>query len=402
MAENDEHCGQRRPTNGATVKEEEAEVTQESSRTATTTTTTATTCTGSSEFPFNPNSPVQEWTTPQQHQLNQLAPTSSSSELRQEQEQQEPLDPPRSKMEQFRDSILRTLDLPLFQYMGLMVLLGVIVDGALFFFLLVGWHTLCTPRTDCEPRNTLYNISVQILNGFFTYMAILSLPWRMTNLLHLTQTGCPSRSNAIGCNLYGQPDLDLWFHIPLRRRLYITIILLWNCFFQFINHATRFVFLSYDEQNVKPGNIWTNVFFVAAFVCAGVGGIAIAIEAATLRQQQPGTFGYGPMDTIQHLYRHHVCRWVSLHCSWKKKCDAASAPVVVVAEIDSPQEEDYEQTENAFHHHERLVATTDAQHQQQQHDTTATTKTRILDPTREAQRRSVLLEDRGALRMFGM
>jgi hypothetical protein len=83
------------------------------------------------------------------------------------------IDPPITITERYRDTLLRTFDLPIFQYIGIFIIVGVVIDGAIFFFLLMGWHTLCHPVTDCEPRNTVYNISIQILNGFFTYMAIV-------------------------------------------------------------------------------------------------------------------------------------------------------------------------------------------------------------------------------------
>jgi Protein of unknown function (DUF2985) len=312
-----------------------------------------------------------------------LGPAQSDSDV-----STQPLNPPVSKIERCRDALLRALDLPIFQSIGIAVLVGVIIDGALFFFLLVGWHTLCTPRTDCEPRNRVYNISIQILNGFFTYMAIITLPWRVSNFLHLTQCSCPPRSNAIGCNLYGQLDSDLWFHISARRRLYITIILLLNCFFQFVNHATRIVKSTYEEQDVAPGNIWTNVFFVAAFVCAGVGGVWIAVEAAALRKEQPGKFGHGPVDTMKHLYRHHFLRWVLCKPAGVKSADHHVDAEDHVVEISTNEEG--EQAEIAFHHHEQLVATEIER------------RNSLNDHTREGKHRTLFLEDRGAMRMFGM
>jgi Protein of unknown function (DUF2985) len=300
------------------------------------------------------------------------------------------LDPPLSKVERYRDAILRALDLPIFQSIGIAVLLGVIIDGALFFFLLVGWHTLCTPRTDCEPRNRIYNISIQVLNGFFTYMAIVTLPWRVSNFLHLTQCSCPPRSNAIGCNLYGQLDSDLWFHIPVRRRLYITIILLLNCFFQFVNHATRFVKITYDEQDKAPGNIWTNVFFAAAFLSAGIGGVWIAVEAAALRKAQPGKFGHGPVDTVKHLYRHHFLRWLRCQPADVKSTDQVDDAGDHVVEISTNEEGGFEQAEIDFHHHAMLAATE------------LERRNSLNDHTREGKHRSIFLEDRGAMRMFGM
>jgi hypothetical protein len=101
------------------------------------------------------------------------------------------IDPPPSRGEHFRDWILSTLDLPFFQALGLLVLFLVVGTGALFFFFLMGWQTVCRPRTDCEPRNWWYNWSIQALNVCFTYMATVSLPWRTTNAIHTFGWGCP-------------------------------------------------------------------------------------------------------------------------------------------------------------------------------------------------------------------
>jgi hypothetical protein len=58
--------------------------------------------------------------------------------------------PPRSRGEKVRDRILRILDSVAFQIMGYIVLFFVVADGALFFFFLMGWQSLCRPRRDCK------------------------------------------------------------------------------------------------------------------------------------------------------------------------------------------------------------------------------------------------------------
>lgn len=324
------------------------------------------------------------------------------------------LEPPISTMERSRDVILRTLDRPMFQYIGLVVMLGVVIDGAIFFFLLIGLHTLCHPVTDCEPRNTMYNISIQILNGFFTYMAILSLPWRLSNFLHLSRTvrnrlycccGCrsgyPQRSNEIGHNLYGLPDTDIWFHIPVQRRCHITTLLLCNCLFQFINHGTRIVHSTYEEQDAYPGNVWTNVFFVSAFACAGTGASWILYETSQLRKQHPTKFGHGPIDAINHWYHHHFLRWLQHHLSQRKsptkKMKKNETNILDEnSDIEGMSEKigeiEHGEIEVAFHHRERNSA-------DEQHPPNNGT---LPDPTRAMNHPAVLLEDRGALRMFGM
>ena len=331
------------------------------------------------------------------------------------------LDPPISTMERYHDVVLRTLDLPIFQYIGIVVLFGVVLDGAIFFFLLVGAHTLCHPVTDCEPRNTVYNISIQILNGFFTYMALLSLPWRLSNFLHLSRTvrrqcycccgggNCyPQRSNEVGHNLYGLADPDIWFHIPVQRRCSITILLMCNCLFQFINHGTRIVHSSYEEQDAYPGNVWTNVFFVSAFACAGTGAGCILYESSQLRKMYPTKFGHGPIDAIRHWYRHHLVRWLRKHVSLPKRNDPSKTATKNETKIldensdlegmnDKIGESDHEEIEVAFHHRERInTACADILIDNQ--PSNAVTP----DPTRAINHPAILLEDRGALRMFGM
>lgn len=261
-----------------------------------------------------------------------------------------------------RDVLLRTLDRPFFQILGLLVLFAVVVDGALFFFFLMGWQSLCVPVRDCEPRNQIYNISVQILNGLFTYMAVASMPWRCTNALHIFGLGCPRRSNEIGRDLYGLASDDIWYHLPLGHRKSIILVLMLNCLFQFANQATRIVYWNYALQNVTPGNIWTNVFFVASMLMAAVGGVWMAVVSEGLRRQSPARFGPGPLQTIQPYFR-----W----CSCCKKGDKS-----VPDETNEP---------------EPVVV-----------DAMRVESERTVDPTREPQNRTVLGGTRSELRLFAL
>lgn len=206
------------------------------------------------------------------------------------------LDPPRTGSEHFRDKILRTLDSVYFQYAGLVVLIGVIASGAVFFFFLMGWQTLCRPRTDCEPRNRIYNISIQVLNVFFTYMATISMPWRCANFMHTVGWHCPHRTNDPGYDLYGLRSNDVWFHVDRTRRTVILVVLLLNCIFQYLNQATRFVFYNYYKQDEIPGNIWTNVFFGASMICAAIGGLLLGRFTGRVRDTDPELFGPGPIE----------------------------------------------------------------------------------------------------------
>lgn len=274
------------------------------------------------------------------------------------------LDPPISWGEQLRDSLLRLLDHPFFQILGVLVILLVIIDGAFFFFLLVGWQSMCRPRMDCEPRNWWYNASIQILNVLFTYMAVVSMPWRSTHFLHITGWGCPYRKNTVGHDLYGLPnDEDIWFHIPLRKRLGIVLILLTNSLTQFANQATRIKYYSFEMQNEYPGNVWTNVFFGASFLAAGIAGAWLGYEVHIIRKANPGKFGPGPHEMLCNYYDEHLARYFG-----ERKTKA---------------------TENStIERNEEVIRRTSA--------------SSYVDPTRDHDKRSILPMDRTSMRMFAM
>jgi Protein of unknown function (DUF2985) len=211
----------------------------------------------------------------------------------------ETLNPPPSKFEKRRDALLRFLDTPFVQGMGILVLFLVILDGAIFFFFLMGWQTLFhePARNDCEPRNTIYNASIQILTVLFTIMTIISLPWRCTQASHAFGVlQFPRRRNDIGHDIYGVPSHDVWYHIPLGHRRGIVTLLLLNCFTQYVNQAARIVFNSYEDQSTFPGTLFVNVFFAASFVCAFVGGVYMAIVSERVRRKHPEQFGPGPIQ----------------------------------------------------------------------------------------------------------
>jgi endogenous inhibitor of DNA gyrase (YacG/DUF329 family) len=222
------------------------------------------------------------------------------------------LTPPRSGTESCRDSLLAIFDRPVFQILGAIVMLLVIIDGALFFFLLIGAHRLCDEpsKTDCQPRNDVYNASIQVLNVLFTYMVTVSFPWRIANYLHTMGWSHPRRDNTLGCNLYGiqqlspenAPNNDIWFAIPLARRHGILILLLLNVVTQYANQVTRGIYYNFEKQNVFPGNIWTNVFFAASFIAAGIGAGWLLHEMSRVRKQYPKDFfPPGPIEAAHEL-----------------------------------------------------------------------------------------------------
>jgi hypothetical protein len=104
----------------------------------------------------------------------------------------------------------------------------------------------------------------------------------------------------VGHNLHGLADPEVWFHIPPSRRLGITILLLWNSLFQFMNQGARFALADYSSQSKMPGMIWTNVFSASSLLSGAVAAGWILWECGLLRQANPDKFGLGPMDHFKH------------------------------------------------------------------------------------------------------
>lgn len=219
------------------------------------------------------------------------------------------LNPPRSPREKFRDFVLRMLDRPSFQVLGALVMIAIVVDGAAFFFFLMGWQTVCdTPsKTDCSPRNEIYNLTVQILVWLFTYTATVSMPWRCANAIQIF--GCGIRDNWKGLDLYGRPTNEVWFHIDLCNRGGIIVCLVLNCLLQYANQATRIIFYNYELQDTYPGVYWVNIFFALSFVMGGVGALWSTICCERLRKQHPGRFGPGLAKVAKQYWR-TIWSWV--------------------------------------------------------------------------------------------
>lgn len=231
-------------------------------------------------------------------------------------------------------------------------------------------QTLCRPRRDCTPRNEIYNVAIQILNAFFTYMATISMPWRCTNFLHTAGWSCPYRENAPGHDLYGQVTDDVWFHVPLRKRIVILLFLLLNCLTQYANQVTRIIYYSYELQNEFPGNMWTNIFFGLSMICAAIGGSLMGYHTGKVRATDPERFGLGPIELVRDMY----------YNTFRSDKDGTEG-----GDAGRQAEEDAPGTSTAESHKRRASET-------ESH----------FNPTRSAARKSVIDVNRSSLRMFAL
>jgi uncharacterized Tic20 family protein len=215
------------------------------------------------------------------------------------------LDPPPSRSELLRDKWLDFLSGKVHFCIGITVMFMIVVDGAFFFFLLIGAQNMCQQpsRTDCNPRNWWYNFSIQFLNVLFTYLATISLPWRLSNAVHLFNgSGMGwrnNRSSDAGLDLYGQPTDKIWFHISQTRRRLIIFFLILNSLTQYANQASRIIFYSFELQDVYPGTLWVNLFFALSMMCAAVGGFLQLHAEMKLRNLHPERYPPSPFETLR-------------------------------------------------------------------------------------------------------
>ena len=210
-------------------------------------------------------------------------------------------------IERARDRVLGLLTQPLFSawtLVGIVHSLAIIGVGAWFFFLLVdGLSPFRNFGLTDDAREVFMNAGLQALTALFTFSALLTMPWRLSNATHLTyNTGRDScntcagrlccaagkpRSCAPGLDFYGKPTESIWFHIPTFHRRAIVSLQIVNTFAQFMAQAARIVYNSFELQDSYPGNVWCMAPF---FTSMGAGLIAEfykMLQAAAALAQAP-------------------------------------------------------------------------------------------------------------------
>jgi hypothetical protein len=191
-------------------------------------------------------------------------------------------------MQRFRDNYINARTSKPWLALDLLYILAVIVDGAFFFFLLVGWTSM-----ESDDRDCWLNWSIQVLCGLFSYPSIIEIPWRFANLVHL----CSANSGE-GLDFYGKKTDKIWFHLSTGSRLFITVLLILNMAFQWVNQWSRIKWNDFESSNEMPGLLYTNVFFGASFVCGIGGAVYQAVCESKKRRETPGKFP-GPFDAFR-------------------------------------------------------------------------------------------------------
>jgi hypothetical protein len=198
--------------------------------------------------------------------------------------------------ERRRDALLKFLSSPVWNWLGILVTLGIVIDGAFFFMILVGMLEIRPEAT----KNWWYNVSLQLLCGFFSYSHLITLPWRLANIEHLASA---RRSSATGVDFYGLPSASIWFHIPPGARKVILILLMEAAITQYINQAMRLVFYSYERSETPLGVLMVNLFFGLSFLGGISGGIYQARQESRLRKARPDLFSASAVEVAAGVYR---------------------------------------------------------------------------------------------------
>jgi len=225
--------------------------------------------------------------------------------------------PDATMLEKLRDASLLCLDWYsktwFFMIFTAIWALGVVVFGAMYAFLLVGWYGQKPMYTDVngtelyvdgaegwtvETSTDIGNVCIQILTAQFTYILSLTAPWRLGNLFHLwaKELGMKRRCNAEGFDLYGRPTTGIWFWIPTRKRKVIVGLLVANLFFQYATQATRVVFPSYADSQSILGAIFINFTFVTSIICGIASGNMQTACEGQVRKENPDKFPPTPME----------------------------------------------------------------------------------------------------------
>jgi len=210
-----------------------------------------------------------------------------------------------TRAEKFRDTLIAVIDHPYFLYPATVICMTLLtVFGLLLLCLLFGLHTLCSPVRDCEPRNFWFNACLQIINWVFTFKALCSLPWRVSDYCHAR--GWTRRSHALGHNWHGIFKIsDAWYHVDPSTRSRIVASMLTECFFQFLNQGTRVYYMDYASSTTFPGIIWTNCFILGAMVSGAVGTVGYFRATEKVKRQQPDQFGAAIVDRLKDSYQKH-------------------------------------------------------------------------------------------------
>lgn len=185
-----------------------------------------------------------------------------------------------------------------FFYWLIMLWICLIVLSILFYgILLVEVLTLNDPETS----DMIMNIAIHIINGLFTFAAVLNLPVRCIRLFKLyarrsevklrrkvTISGFASRESKLSTmstEKWDEESALIFDRLSWCTQHTILQALLWNSLFQIINQVFRCIYYSYELADTYPGNIFVNAFFPLAILASLVAAMIQAVAENRFREE---------------------------------------------------------------------------------------------------------------------
>jgi hypothetical protein len=179
-------------------------------------------------------------------------------------------------------ALVQFFEKPIFERLVIVWLILVVVDGAFFFLLLVGWLSLGSTNLN----NKWMNLSIQVLNVLFTYISVYNLPGRVQCFRKLLNNKW-ERTRDMD---------DIFNHLTWKQRVGIIVLLLLNCMTQFVNQGFRCAYYSFE---LSTEHVWeVNTFFALSFGTAIWAAIWEGLEERKLRHSGKYT---GPPDALHEF-----------------------------------------------------------------------------------------------------
>jgi len=199
-------------------------------------------------------------------------------------------------------------------FMHLAIIWGVLFLGwVVFFALLIMVRTFGWPKgsytPDGEPGSAPFTIANMdtptlmiwlnncnhIITGLFSYQKALAVPWRFA-ILH--SGFFTFRDNSDGLDFYGRPTEAVWFHIPLKWRKRIALLLFGDFFLHYICQLCHIIWYTYEMSENPPGNIPTMIAFLSSICCGIAGGVIQGGQEKELHKKDPARFPPNPMKFV--------------------------------------------------------------------------------------------------------
>ena len=188
----------------------------------------------------------------------------------------------------FRDWLLTLLSHKIFVIIAGIFGACVVGWGAFFAMLLIGIPIF--PEQD--KKEFWMNFAIQVLTALFTYVIIVTLPWRLYNLQHMMN----AKRSRVGLDFDGMETNMVWFHIPRPARWQLIGMLLMNTLMQSLTQVSRIVYPTYADSQTLAGGLFTNATFFFAFLSGVSSGIMQLVFETRVRLDDPRRFDRSPFS----------------------------------------------------------------------------------------------------------